>query len=137
MLRIFSAFNNLVLATLLLIAFAFVGHTQAAFFDSSKDQACKGATITSGGGGCDAAAGTKINSVITQAVNILSIVVGIIAVVMIIVGGAKLITSGGDSNKLASGRSTIIYAIIGLVVVVLAQIIVHFVLTKTSKVTGP
>lgn len=72
----------------------------------------------------------RINDLITNIVNIFSIVVGIISVIMIIVGGFKFITSGGDSSKVTSSRNTIIYALIGLVIVALAQTIAKFVLTK-------
>ena len=76
---------------------------------------------------------TKINAIITQAVNIFSIIVGIVAVIMIIIGGLKYITSSGDSSNISSAKNTIIYAVIGLVVVALAQFIVKFVLNKTSS----
>ncbi len=75
---------------------------------------------------------SSLNRIITTIINILSVVVGIVAVIMIIVGGFKFITSGGDSGKVTSARNTIIYAIIGLIIVALAQIIVKFVLTKVS-----
>jgi hypothetical protein len=74
--------------------------------------------------------GVSVNKVITVIVNTLSFVVGVGSVIMIMVGGFKMVTSGGDSNKVASGRSTILYAIIGIVVVVFSQAIVYFVLHK-------
>ncbi len=85
--------------------------------------------------GCDSAtvAGTdRVNKIVTTVVNIFSIVVGIVAVIMIIVGGFKYITSGGDSNSITSAKNTIIYALIGLVIVALAQFIVQFVLNKVN-----
>ena len=78
-------------------------------------------------------ANTNINNIIKTIVNIFSLIVGIIAVIMIIVGGFKYITSGGESNNISSAKSTIIYAIIGLVVVALAQFIVQFVLNKVTN----
>ena len=75
----------------------------------------------------------KVNDLVTNIVNIFSIVVGIVAVIMIIVGGFKFITSGGDSAKVTSSRNTIIYAIVGLIIVALAQTIVKFVLTKVPN----
>lgn len=85
-------------------------------------------------GDCDPAdtdTGTqKIQDIVTLIVNIFSVVVGIVAVIMIIWGGFKYITSGGDSGNITSAKNTIIYAIIGLVVVALAQFIVQFVLDK-------
>ncbi|HKR82322.1 MAG TPA: pilin [Candidatus Saccharimonadales bacterium] len=74
----------------------------------------------------------KVQGVVTTIVNYVSIIVGIIAVIMLIFGGLKYITSGGDSGKAASARTAIISAIIGLVIVALAQIIVQFVLSKAN-----
>lgn len=79
------------------------------------------------------ASDTKLNNTITLVINIFSMIVGLIAVIMIIVGGLKYITSGGDSGKVTSAKNSIIYAIIGLVIVALAQIIVRFVLSKTTS----
>jgi len=75
----------------------------------------------------------KIQGIVTQAINILSIVVGLVAVIMIIVGGFKYITSGGDSGNITSAKNTIVYAVIGLVIVALAQFFVQFVLNKVSQ----
>lgn len=55
---------------------------------------------------------------------IISIVVGVVSVIMIIVGGIKFITSSGDSQKAASGRNTIIYALVGVAVAGIAGPIV-------------
>ena len=88
--------------------------------------------------GCAAPSGStdKVQGILKDVINIFSIVVGIVAVIMIIVGGFKYITSGGESSKVSGAQSTILYAVVGLVVVVLAQIIVHFVLNKTSGVSS-
>ena len=74
----------------------------------------------------------KIPGIIKTVINLLSFIVGIAAVIMIIFGGLKYVTSGGDSNNTASAKNTIIYAIVGLVIVILAQTIVKFVLAKAS-----
>src|SRR3989344_4196774 len=66
----------------------------------------------------------KLNSILTLVINIFSIVVGFVSVVMIIVGGLKYIMSGGECSNISGAKNTILYAIIGLVVVALAQIIV-------------
>jgi hypothetical protein len=74
----------------------------------------------------------RVNSLLVTIINVFSLVVGIIAVIMIIIGGIRFILSGGDSANVTSARNTILYAIVGLVVVALAQVIVHFVLTKVA-----
>jgi Type IV secretion system pilin len=77
----------------------------------------------------------KVNELITQIINIFSVVVGIVAVIMIIYGGFKYITSGGDSGNVTGAKNTILYAIIGLIIVALAQFIVRFVLSKAAGTT--
>ena len=77
--------------------------------------------------------GTDLGQTAKNAITVLSIIVGIAAVIMIIIGGFKYVTSGGDSTKISSAKSTIFYALIGLVVVALAQVIVRLVLTKATS----
>lgn len=102
----------------------------AGLFDGAKDQACQGASLGSGTA-CDADAANKgINSLIKTVLNILSLAVGIIAVIMVIVAGLKYITSQGDSNSVNSAKNTLLYAVVGLVIVALAQVIVRFVLSR-------
>lgn len=55
-------------------------------------------------------------------------VVGILAVVMIIIGGVNYAISMGDPGKVAKAKNTILYGLIGLVVVLLSFAIVNFVL---------
>ncbi|MEX2006683.1 MAG: pilin [Candidatus Saccharimonadales bacterium] len=73
------------------------------------------------------------NRLIRQIINIISVIVGIVAVVMIIWGGFKYITSGGAADKVTSAKNTLLYAIIGLIIVALAQVIVRFVLRTTTQ----
>jgi len=80
---------------------------------------------------CTKSKGTDVNNVIAIIVNLLSGIVGVVAVIMIVVSGFKYITSGGDSAKVSSAKGTLVYAIVGLVIVALAQFIVRFVLNKT------
>ena len=103
--------------------------------EASKCQVCKG----SGGenysnGTCSTTTepdpeGT-VSDIVTDVINIFSWVVGIAAVIMIMVGGFKYITSQGDSGNISGAKNTILYAIVGLVVVAFAQIIVRFVISK-------
>jgi hypothetical protein len=101
---------------------------------------CNGAEFTfdTTGGGCAnaQASETTLSDIIKLIINIVSVIVGVVAVVMIIWGGLKYITSGGDSSNVSSAKNTIIYAIVGLVIVALAQFIVRFVLGKTTGVVG-
>ncbi len=75
---------------------------------------------------------TTLNNVIKTVINLFSLLVGFISVVMIIFGGFKYITSGGDSGKISAAKNTILYAIIGILVVAVAQVIVRVVLVKAT-----
>jgi len=111
----------------------------AAYADQIGDCLGQGSDLTVGAGGntCnrgDTSVGTtRIQDIVTFIINIFSVIVGIVAVVMIIYGGFKYITSGGDSGNITSAKNTIIYAIIGLVIVALAQFLVKFVLDKVIQ----
>ncbi|OVE79229.1 hypothetical protein BVY00_00950 [bacterium G20] len=78
-------------------------------------------------------ANQKLNNIIHTVINLLSVIVGVVAVIMIIVGGLRYITSGGSDTSVTGAKNTILYAIIGLIIVALAQILVRFVLSKVTQ----
>jgi hypothetical protein len=101
-----------------------------------QNNLCAGANLSTAE--CDAtaegtAASSKVESIIATVINIFSLVVGVVSVIMIIIGGLKYITSGGDSGNVTGAKNTILYAVIGLVVVALAQVIVKFVLGRATQ----
>jgi hypothetical protein len=119
-----------------------LGMAAPAFAQDAQQQInnglCAGSNLqfTEDPGQCNVAATdatTKINNIIHTIVNLLSALVGVVAVIMIIVGGFRYITSGGNDTSVTSAKNTILYAIIGLVVVALAQIIVRFTLSKLTN----
>ncbi|MEX2006682.1 MAG: pilin [Candidatus Saccharimonadales bacterium] len=122
-------------AILILLAPALVAAVDCNATNLTTQQAIQCGTQGAGGGDPSEAT-TSVNSTIAGIVNILTVIVGIVAVVMIIVAGFRYITSGGASDKVKSAKDTLIYAIIGLIVVVLAQVIARFVLTETTSTTS-
>lgn len=78
-----------------------------------------------------------VNGVFTKFSNIALYAVGAISVIMLIWGGLRYITSGGDSKKITDAKNTILYAIIGLVIAVLAFAIINFVLITIGSVSAP
>jgi hypothetical protein len=72
------------------------------------------------------------SGIVTVVVMIISYVIGFLAIVFLIVQAIKLAGSGGDPQTVSSARSGILYALIGLVVAVLARVLVTFVLTKIT-----
>jgi hypothetical protein len=89
--------------------------------------------------GCDlgtsalAAPTSSVNDVVKKVINIISWIVGVISVIMIIIAGLRYVTSGGQEKSVTGAKSTIMYAIIGLIVVALAQIIVRFVMSNVNS----
>jgi hypothetical protein len=79
-----------------------------------------------GGAGETSNLGSRIKTI----VNILLYILGAIAVVMIVIGGVRYTTSNGDSSAITSAKNTILYAVIGLIVAILAYSIVNFVLSQ-------
>jgi hypothetical protein len=74
--------------------------------------------------------GASLQDSITTIVNILLFLLGAIAVVMIVIGGIRYATSNGEQSAIASAKNTILYAVIGLIVAILAYAIVNFVISQ-------
>jgi len=70
------------------------------------------------------------NGILMKATSIVRTAVGVASVIVLIIGGIKYITSGGDANAISSAKNTVFYAIIGLVIALVAQAIIYLVLSK-------
>ncbi len=130
--RIWSG-AKLAAATVLLgvsLTGAFPAYASAGAAGDAKKDVCAGVNLS--GGNCTGG-GAEITNVIKVAVNILSVIAGVAATIMIVIAGLRYIGSGGESSKIAGAKSAITYAVIGLVIVALAQFIVRFVLERTAK----
>ena len=103
---------------------------------SIKEQLQNGANCASGKNQTPAQAGTSLENTIKSAINILTILVGAVAVIMIIFAGLRYITSAGNEQSTTAAKRTLLYAIVGLVIVSVAQIVVHFVLNRVTKATN-
>lgn len=56
-----------------------------------------------------------------------------LAVTFIVIGGINFITSAGDSGKVRKAKSTVLYAVIGLIIVLASYAIVNFVMKNVTK----
>ena len=97
-------------------------------YAANKDQACQGVSSIGGRNACTGDAGGRLSGFIQNIINILLFLIGAIAVIMIIVGGIRYVVSGGDQGAITGAKNTILYAVIGLVIAILAYAIVNFVL---------
>jgi hypothetical protein len=103
--------------------------TYAAPGDVNSTQVCDS---IGAGGDCSGAGGLKVNEIVAWVINVISWAVGVLAVIMIMLAGFKYVTSNGDSGKITSAKNTLIYAVIGLIVAALAQVLVQFVLKSVT-----
>lgn len=62
--------------------------------------------------------------------NVLLFIIGAISVIMLIIGGIRYTTSNGDSGAVTTAKNTILYAVIGIIVALLAYALVNFVITS-------
>ena len=65
--------------------------------------------------------------IFTQVTSVLLFLIGVLSVIMLIFGGLRYVISGGSAKSVESAKNTILYAIIGLVIAILAYAIVNFV----------
>jgi Type IV secretion system pilin len=70
------------------------------------------------------------NGLILKIANIIAFIAGAAAVIIILISALRFITAGGDANKAAEARSTLLGAVIGIAVIVLAKVLIDFVLSK-------
>ena len=97
-----------------------------AYADSAADLIKQGADST---GQQDS---RSAGDIAKDVVNIMFFIVGVMAVIMIIWGGIRYVLSAGNSAALTSAKNTIMYAVIGLIVAILAYTIVNFVINTVS-----
>lgn len=125
--RILAAF----IATTALV-FAVAAPTQVAYAACGGGSSAKGQVLTGAGETGSDCTDRAVNGLIKTIVELLSYIIGVVAVIVIMVGGFKYITSNGDSNGVENAKNTILYAVIGLVVAVLAQFLVRVVLSQVK-----
>ena len=97
--------------------------------------------LTSGDLGLDYATATGLTStdIRTTAAKIINValgLLGIIAVVIILIGGFKWMTAGGNEEKVGEAKKLISAGVIGLVIIITSYAIANFVLTSLLEATS-
>ena len=77
-----------------------------------------------------------LKAIIAQIINIVLGFLGIIAVVIVLAGGFKWMTAGGNEDKVGEARKMIVQGVIGMVIVFAAWGIASFVVTQLGTATG-
>lgn len=106
--------------------------------DTANAASCTNNPATGGiGGGASCAKGSDQQTslfgsggVFKTITNVLLFIIGAISVIMLIIGGIRYVVSGGDSAAVTGAKNTILYAVVGIVVALLAYALVNFVITS-------
>lgn len=69
-------------------------------------------------------------STITSTMNVVYLVAGVVAVIIIIIAGITYSTSVGDPGKTKKARDAIIYSLVGLIIITCAYGIMNFVVGR-------
>ena len=96
-----------------------------------------GAVALTTSGGANAAKGAEqptnlfgMGGMFSTVSNILLFIIGAVAVIMIIIGGLRYVTSGGDSANITAAKNTILYALVGVIIAILAYSVINFVISS-------
>jgi len=122
-------FKKIISSTLLVAAFmlgAVALVPTSVYAVDTKTEINKG--ITAAGG--DTTKTNELTTLITNITNVLLFIAGAVAVIMIIVGAIRYVTSNGDQADVKAAKDTIMYSVVGLIVASLAYAIVNFVVSN-------
>lgn len=103
--------------------------SQALAFDNVWDDACTANPDTAL---CKERDDDKLPEMIRTIVNVLLYVLGAVSIVVIIMAGVFYTLSAGDQNQVTKAKNTLLYAVVGLVVALLAYAIVNFIYTAIT-----
>ena len=74
---------------------------------------------------------TGNDGVIIKVANIVTVIAGVAAVIIIILAGLRYVTSGGSSEDVSGAKRTIVYVVVGLVIIALSRVLVGFAVSTT------
>ncbi len=128
---------KIMLAGLIAVPLLSFGMTMVAPISAFADPAdCDPGSLTiKSGAGCSQGSDQKSDlfgtgGIFTTVTNTALFVIGAISVIMLIYGGIRYTTSAGNEKSVTAAKNTILYAIVGIIVALLAYAIVNFVITS-------
>lgn len=121
------------LQSLLLVPILALGVSAIAPVADTVSAACDDSITITNGANCARGTGQQESidgegGAFTLITNILLYIIGAVSVIMLVIGGIRYTVSGGDSAAVTSAKNTILYAVVGIVVALLAYALVNFVL---------
>jgi hypothetical protein len=72
----------------------------------------------------------EATGIVKQLIDVFLYAIGILSVIMIVFSGLKYVNSRGDAESVKSAKNTLLYAVVGLIVAMLAFTIVNFVVGR-------
>ena len=112
------------------LAIGETGDEYISIYGKTSADCAQAGTLASDPDSCN---GDDLNNMVKVIINTIIFVVGMVAVIMVILGGVSYATSQGDTTKVKKGKDTILYGIIGLVIAILAYAIVNFILAALTN----
>lgn len=103
--------------------------------EGSKQSTASSLALCNTDYGTSSEAETAVTSRVNRIINVAIGIIGLLAVIMIIVSGFQMTTSAGNPAKVAKAKNTLTYAVIGLVIALLAYAIVNFVLASVFNMS--
>lgn len=82
------------------------------------------------GGGVPTVPGTgtgNVRDTVSKALRFITTFLALVAIVFVVIGGIRILAAGGNDEQVQAGKKTIIYALVGLIIVFLARVIVNFI----------
>ena len=96
----------------------------------TTDEITKGVNAVNTSTTCLFTSASCPEGIFTKIINTALFIIGVLSVIMLIYGGIRYTISAGDSKQVEAAKNTILYAIIGIIVALLAGAIVNFVLSS-------
>lgn len=72
------------------------------------------------------------DSLLTNGLNLAYFLAGVVAVIVIIIGGIMYSASSGDAGRVTKAKNLVLYSVVGLVVVLVAFVVTNFVIGRFS-----
>ncbi|MEX0749022.1 MAG: hypothetical protein WD467_02005 [Candidatus Saccharimonadales bacterium] len=116
------------------LAFGTVGTVNVVYAQTAQESACIGAGGSWTGSECSMGGDSpELIDTVKTVIDVLLLVLGAVAVIMLVIGAFRFVVSGGDSNAVQGARNTILYAIVGIIVAFLSWAAVDFVIDQLAN----
>ena len=127
--RLKQILSSLLIIPLMALGVSTVFHSDVA---GASDMTLSGGVSNSQGEGVPGEL-TGSDGVFEIVVNVLLFIIGAVSVIMLIYGGIRYTTSGGNANSVTAAKNTIMYSIVGLIIAILAFAVVNFVVKQMME----